>query len=65
MKNFTLIDARIELNCHYTFHFLFNAETGSSIAIFCTGTVGLSALMTANIEGCHPIITVDIHDSRF
>lgn len=39
-------------------------ETGSSIAIFGTGTVGLSALMTAKIEGCHPIIAVDIHDSR-
>ncbi|QKY70288.1 NAD(P)-dependent alcohol dehydrogenase [Lentibacillus sp. CBA3610] len=39
-------------------------ETSSSIAIFGTGTVGLSALMTAVIEGCYPIIAVDIHDSR-
>ncbi|BAQ08925.1 Zn-dependent alcohol dehydrogenases, class III [Bacillus sp. OxB-1] len=39
-------------------------ETNSSIAIFGTGAVGLGALMTAKIEGCSPIIAIDIHDSR-
>ncbi|MHA6253309.1 NAD(P)-dependent alcohol dehydrogenase [Oceanobacillus sp. CAU 1775] len=39
-------------------------ETGSSIAVFGTGTVGLSALMTAVVEGCHTVVAVDIHDSR-
>ena len=39
-------------------------KTGESIAVFGTGAVGLGALMTAKIEGCSPIIAVDIHDSR-
>lgn len=39
-------------------------ETSSSIAVFGTGAVGLSALMAARIEGCSTIIAVDIHDSR-
>ena len=39
-------------------------ETGSSIAVFGTGAVGLGALMTAKIEGCSTIIAVDIVDSR-
>ncbi|NUF32155.1 NAD(P)-dependent alcohol dehydrogenase [Acinetobacter oleivorans] len=38
--------------------------TGSSIAIFGTGAVGLAAMMTAKIMGCSTIIAVDIHDSR-
>lgn len=39
-------------------------KTSSSIAVFGTGAVGLSALMSAKIEGCSTIIAVDIHDSR-
>ena len=39
-------------------------KTGESIAVFGTGAVGLGALMTAKIEGCSPIVAVDIHDSR-
>jgi len=39
-------------------------KAGESIIIFGTGAVGLSALMTAKIAGCSPIIAVDIHDSR-
>ncbi|MDS9472587.1 NAD(P)-dependent alcohol dehydrogenase [Sporosarcina pasteurii] len=40
------------------------AKSGSSIAVFGTGAVGLGALMTANIVGCSTIIAIDIHDSR-
>lgn len=40
------------------------AKTGSSIAIFGIGAVGLGALMTAKIVGCSTIIAVDIHDAR-
>ena len=39
-------------------------EFGSSIVIYGTGAVGLSALMAAKIIGCKNIIAVDIHDSR-
>ncbi|MFS0575486.1 NAD(P)-dependent alcohol dehydrogenase [Sporosarcina sp. 179-K 3D1 HS] len=39
-------------------------QTGSSIAIFGTGAVGLGALMTAKIVGCSTIIAIDIHNSR-
>ncbi|WP_025778222.1 NAD(P)-dependent alcohol dehydrogenase [Brevibacterium sp. VCM10] len=39
-------------------------ETGSSVAVFGTGAVGLAAMMAAVIEGCSTIIAVDIHDSR-
>jgi len=39
-------------------------KPGSSIAIFGTGAVGLSAMMAAKIAGCTKIIGVDIHDSR-
>ncbi|GGE61518.1 NAD(P)-dependent alcohol dehydrogenase [Priestia taiwanensis] len=39
-------------------------ESGSSIAVFGTGAVGLAAMMAAKIEGCSTIIAVDIHDSR-
>lgn len=38
--------------------------SGSSIAVFGTGAVGLAAMMAAKIEGCSTIIAVDIHDSR-
>ncbi|AOV08736.1 NAD(P)-dependent alcohol dehydrogenase [Sporosarcina ureilytica] len=40
------------------------AKTGSSIAIFGIGAVGLGALMTAKIIGCSTIIAIDIHDTR-
>lgn len=39
-------------------------EGGSSIAIFGSGAVGLSALMAAKAIGCTTIIAVDIHDHR-
>lgn len=39
-------------------------EFGSSIAIYGTGAVGLSAIMGAKITGCKHIIAVDIHESR-
>ncbi|NLF29179.1 MAG: NAD(P)-dependent alcohol dehydrogenase, partial [Clostridiales bacterium] len=37
---------------------------GDSVAIFGTGTVGLSAIMAASIAGCGKIIAVDILESR-
>ncbi|WP_288646300.1 NAD(P)-dependent alcohol dehydrogenase [uncultured Pediococcus sp.] len=39
-------------------------EFGSSIAIFGTGAVGLSAMMAAKIIGMDHIIAIDIHDNR-
>ncbi|MCJ1908677.1 NAD(P)-dependent alcohol dehydrogenase [Planococcus ruber] len=39
-------------------------EFGSSIAVFGSGAVGLSAIMAAKIAGCLNIIAVDIHDNR-
>ncbi|MFC7199679.1 NAD(P)-dependent alcohol dehydrogenase [Halospeciosus flavus] len=39
-------------------------EAGSSIAVFGAGSVGLSAVMAANVEGCTDIIAVDLKDSR-
>lgn len=39
-------------------------EFGSSIAVFGSGAVGLSAVMAAKIAGCLNIIAVDIHDNR-
>lgn len=39
-------------------------EFGSSLVVFGTGAVGLSAIMAAKIIGCQHIIAVDIHDSR-
>lgn len=41
-----------------------NPPVGSSIAIFGTGSVGLSALMAANLVGCGTIVAVDVLDSR-
>ena len=46
---------------------VFNAlkpKPGSTIAIFGTGAVGLSAMMAAKIAGCSKIIGIDIHDNR-
>ena len=37
---------------------------GSSIAIFGTGSVGLSAVMASKVSGCTTIIGIDIHSSR-
>lgn len=39
-------------------------EFGTSIAVYGTGAVGLSAIMAAKIIGCKNIIAVDIHDNR-
>ena len=40
------------------------AQKDSSIAVFGTGTVGLSAVMMAKAMGCHQIICVDIKPER-
>lgn len=39
-------------------------EFGSSLVVFGSGAVGLSAVMAAKIAGCLNIIAVDIHDNR-
>ena len=39
-------------------------EKNSSIAIFGAGPVGLAATMAAVVEGCNPIIVVDVNDER-
>jgi aryl-alcohol dehydrogenase len=39
-------------------------EAGSSIAIFGSGSVGLSAVMAAHLVGCATIIAVDLNSSR-
>lgn len=39
-------------------------EFGSSIVIFGTGSVGLSAVMAAKITNCEHIIAIDLNDSR-
>ncbi|MCM8748766.1 NAD(P)-dependent alcohol dehydrogenase [Thermomicrobiaceae bacterium CFH 74404] len=39
-------------------------EAGSSIVVFGTGTVGLSAVMAARLSGCTTIIGVDIRPQR-
>jgi aryl-alcohol dehydrogenase len=41
-----------------------NVKVGSSIAIFGTGSVGLSAVMAAVIAGCTTIIAIDINPQR-
>jgi aryl-alcohol dehydrogenase len=40
------------------------AEPGSSIAVFGTGSVGMSAILAAVLSGCTTIIAVDIMDER-
>ncbi len=40
------------------------APAGSSIAIFGAGAVGQSALLAAKLQGCSPIIVVDIDEAR-
>ena len=42
----------------------FRPEAGSSIAIFGTGTVGLSAIMAARVAGCTTIVGVDVRPGR-
>ncbi len=42
----------------------FRPEAGSSIAVFGTGTVGLSAVMAARVVGCTTIIGVDVRPAR-
>lgn len=39
-------------------------EFGTSIVVYGSGAVGMSAIMAAKIVGCRHIIAVDIHDSR-
>ncbi len=39
-------------------------KPGDSFIVFGVGAVGLSALMSAKIAGCDPIIAVDVHDHR-
>lgn len=39
-------------------------ESGSSIAVFGCGCVGLSAIMAAKIQGAQAIVAVDLHASR-
>jgi aryl-alcohol dehydrogenase len=43
---------------------VFRPEAGSSIAVFGTGTVGLSAVMAARIAGCTTIVAIDVRASR-
>lgn len=42
----------------------FRPPYGSSIAVTGVGTVGLSAIMAAEVVGCSKIIAVDVHDER-
>jgi len=42
----------------------FHPPAGSTIAIFGTGTVGLSALMASKLVGCTTRIAIDIFDNR-
>lgn len=39
-------------------------QAGSSIVVFGTGSVGLSAVMAANLKGCTDIVAVDLVESR-
>jgi len=39
-------------------------KIGSSIVVYGTGAVGLSAIMAAKVLGCLQIIAVDVHDNR-
>ncbi|HZQ13285.1 MAG TPA: NAD(P)-dependent alcohol dehydrogenase [Pseudolabrys sp.] len=39
-------------------------KPGDSFVVFGVGAVGLSALMSAKIAGCDPIIAVDVHEHR-
>lgn len=39
-------------------------HSGSALAVFGAGSVGLAALMAARVAGCDPIIAVDVRDNR-
>jgi aryl-alcohol dehydrogenase len=39
-------------------------DVGSSLAVFGTGSVGLSAIMAAKLFNCYPLIAVDMIDER-
>lgn len=39
-------------------------EAGASVVVFGLGGVGLSAVMGARATGAHPIVAVDLHDSK-
>ena len=39
-------------------------HAGDSLVVFGVGTVGLSALISARIAGCDPIVAVDVHEHR-
>jgi aryl-alcohol dehydrogenase len=39
-------------------------QAGSSIAVFGAGSVGLSAVMAANLKGCTDIVSIDIKGNR-
>jgi len=39
-------------------------QAGSSIAVFGAGSVGLSAVMAANLKGCTEIVSIDIKGNR-
>ncbi|WP_144905800.1 NAD(P)-dependent alcohol dehydrogenase [Halobellus captivus] len=41
-----------------------NPQAGSSIAIFGSGSVGLSAVLAADLKGCTDIIAVDLQENR-
>ncbi len=42
----------------------FNPNPAESIAVFGTGSVGISAVMAAALKGCHPIVAVDLNAGR-
>ncbi|MFB6251603.1 MAG: alcohol dehydrogenase catalytic domain-containing protein [Halobellus sp.] len=39
-------------------------QAGSSIAVFGAGSVGLSAVMAANLKGCTEIVSIDVRGNR-
>jgi aryl-alcohol dehydrogenase len=42
----------------------FNPRAGSSIAVFGSGSVGLSAIMAARVAGCAQIFAIDVQPAR-
>ena len=42
----------------------FDAQPGSSVAVFGAGAVGLAAVMAAKVAGCETIVAVDLHQHR-
>ncbi|MXY35131.1 MAG: NAD(P)-dependent alcohol dehydrogenase [Boseongicola sp. SB0664_bin_43] len=42
----------------------FDPKAGESIVVYGAGSVGLSAMLAANLMGCHPIIAVDPNEAR-